>query len=77
MQKYTVFWLFAFNIATEEKCHIYHFVEQVKLYRLVYDLIWTVQKFEGKDSQKQKAEFFCIFWWYFLGWLRSVDPSEP
>ena len=40
---------------------IYSFAEQVKLYRLVYDSIGTVEKFEGKNSQKQKVAFFAFF----------------
>ena len=61
IQKTTVFWLFVPNIESEEECHVYHFVEQVKLYQLVYDSIWTVEKFEGKNSQKLKVEFFAFF----------------
>ena len=48
MSKNTVFQLFRFYIELKEKCHICSFVEQVELYRLVYDSIWTVRKFEGK-----------------------------
>ena len=39
MSKNTVFQLFRFYIELKEKCHIYSFVEQAELYRLVYDTI--------------------------------------
>ncbi len=60
-QKNIVFCLFSFNVETEEKSHIYHFVEQVKLCRLVYDSIRTVEKFEEKNSQKLNVKFFAVF----------------
>ena len=66
-KKNVVFWLFAFNIETEEKRHVYHFVEQVKLYRLVYNSIWTVDRFEGKNSHESKSWIFCIFHAIFEG----------
>jgi hypothetical protein len=53
IQKTTVFLLFVPNIKIQEKCHIYHFVEQVKLYRLVYDSICTVEKSEEKNFQNE------------------------
>ena len=43
-QKNTVFRLFRYHIMIEEKCHIYRFVEQMKLYRLVYKSINNIAK---------------------------------
>jgi hypothetical protein len=48
--KKKVFWLFQLYIGILGKCHIYSFIEQVKLYRLVYDSIWTVRKLKEKFS---------------------------
>ena len=76
IQKTTVFWLFVPNIKIQEKCHIYNFVEQVKLYRLVYDSIWTVEKFERKKFTKLKVEFFAFLDGIFegvSGWLALAD----
>ena len=50
MSKNTVFWLFRFHIKTTESYCTYSFVEQVELYRLVYDSILTVRKLKEKFS---------------------------
>ncbi len=75
-KKNTVFWLFVSNIETEEKCHVYHFVEQVKLYQPVYDSIWTVKKFQEKNSQKLKLDFFAFFDGIFLECIKLTGSSQ-
>jgi hypothetical protein len=50
MSNNTVFSLFRFHIKTTELYCTYSFVEQVELYRLVYDSIWTVRKLKEKFS---------------------------
>jgi hypothetical protein len=50
-QKNSVFPLFRYYLMIENKCHICSFVEQVKLYRLVYHSIWTMKKFKQKKFQ--------------------------
>ena len=48
MSKTLVFGIFRLHIATVESCRICSFVEQVKLYRLVYDSIRIVRKLVEK-----------------------------
>jgi hypothetical protein len=67
--KIDVFWLFRFWIEIQEKCHIYSFVEQVKLYRLVYDSIWIRKEFQEKNSKKVISQFFSLFEGIFEGVL--------
>ncbi len=64
--------IFHCKIKIEEKCHIYNFVEQVKLYRLVYDSTWTEKEFEEKSHQKWKFNFR-----QFLEVFMSVSEADP
>jgi hypothetical protein len=57
----TVFEVFWFDIKSIEKCLIYHFVEQVKLYRLLYGPISKVQNFKEQKGQKVISQFLAIF----------------
>jgi hypothetical protein len=67
MWKNTVFELFRFYIEVEEKSLIYSFVEQVKLYRLVYKSISKVQNFQEKKCQKLIRQFLTLFTGIFEG----------
>ncbi len=60
MSKALVFGIFRLHIATVESRRISSFVEQVKLYRLVYDSIRIVKKFVEKKS-KYKYGIIHIF----------------
>ena len=57
----TVFLVFRFYIGVDERCHIYSFVEQVKLYRMVYDLVFNSNKFFEKNHKNWKLNFSLIF----------------
>ena len=48
---------------------MYSYVEQVKLYRLVYDSIRTVEKLQEKSSQKVMGPFLTFFRGIFEGVL--------
>ncbi len=66
-EKIIVFEFFPFYIGVEEKSLIYSFVEQVKLYRLVYDSISRVQHFQEKKCQKVIRQFLTLFRGVFEG----------
>jgi len=38
------------------------FVEQIKLYQLVKDSIWTVRKFQEENSQTMIGQFYEYIW---------------
>ena len=61
MLKFNVFWFFSFKTMIKRKCHVYSIVERVKLYRLVYDSIFSVK------------QFLTIFEGFFR--VSEVDPA--
>jgi hypothetical protein len=75
-EKNTVFGLFRFNIESIEKCLIYSFVEQVKLYRLVYKPIWIVNQFNGKNSQRIISQYLIPFRGIFKGASSIFTPVD-
>jgi len=59
--QWTMFRFFQLYIEMKKKWHICSFVEQVKLYRLVYDSIWLKKKFREKNAQDDEGRFFTLF----------------
>ncbi len=58
---YIIFEIFQPYIGIEERRHIYSFVEQFKLYRLVYNSTLIEKKIEKNISIKEKKIFFSFF----------------
>ena len=75
MQNVFVFWLFQFYIKLAEKHPIYSFVERIKLYRLIYDSIWTVNDIQEKKSPKVINQFLTIFKGIFGGCRSATHTS--
>jgi hypothetical protein len=65
MSKYPVFRFFLVYMEAAEKCHVPRFVEQVKLYRLLCESIFTVKIFVGKIRKKNGKLNFGTFQGYF------------
>jgi len=74
MQKFFVFWLLQLYIKLAEKHPIYSCVERIKLYRLVYDSAWIVNKFQRKKSNKVKSQFSTLFYVFLKGVSSRLSP---
>ncbi len=73
--KNVVFELFSFYIGIKEKCHVYSFVEQVELYRLVYNSIRSIDNFRG---EKSRLWIQCCTWKGVSAWHSHliISPWE-
>ena len=71
---YKVFGYFQLYIEVREKFHINSFVEQVKRYRMVYDLTLIGKEFAEKNAKNEKVHFFS----FFVNFLRVLQlaPSQ-
>jgi hypothetical protein len=58
MSKPAVCSYFLFYIEINEKCHVVSFVEQVKVYRLVYDLFRKIKYYQEKNHKHEHGHSF-------------------